>query len=419
MYDLDALGLGGDYSFTPQKKKKGGRGGTITSLISEGGALGGAALGASIGSVVPVVGTAIGGAIGAGLGAFGGRLAENQVRDSRWGVGDAAKEGAMSAVLSAPLRGAKYAATAGKGLVGGAGLEKALVQGAEAASNMSLKGALGGKLTSAGDNLVAKQFRFTPTQMTNFKKKFGEDIVQTVKKYGVTSADDVATKAVQPLQQQFDEIVNTLPGISRETLQKSFKSKYEPLLTSAVKQNKAIGSNLKSQADDIFKKYGDVIDAKELNSLRKEFDSLVSYTDKIADPASYGVNKRAADAIRSALQESASSQGLPLKDVGKELNKVIQLGEYVGKQSNLGRGSLPLSIPTILGGAAGGTAFGPAGLATAAGVAAVNSNTGRKAAVNGLEKLGGRLASGGSSGGQLTGAIKGAARGQLAEGVVS
>ncbi len=97
-----------------RKKKKGGRGGTLTALISEGGAFGGAATGAAIGSVVPVLGTTIGGLLGGALGAFGGRVAENKVRDDRLGLGDASKEALLTGLLGAPVKTAKYGLTAAK-----------------------------------------------------------------------------------------------------------------------------------------------------------------------------------------------------------------------------------------------------------------------------------------------------------------
>ncbi len=91
-----------------QKQQVKGRGGFLSSLISElggaGGAAGGAALGASLGSVVPIAGTIAGGLAGAALGAFaggtGGRIVENKVRDNRIGLGDALKEGGTDALFS-------------------------------------------------------------------------------------------------------------------------------------------------------------------------------------------------------------------------------------------------------------------------------------------------------------------------------
>lgn len=394
-----------------------GRGGTATSLISEGGALGGAAAGAAAGSVVPVIGTAIGGILGAGIGGFSGRLAENKIRDDEFRVGDAGKEGALSAVLAGPLKLAKYGTSAGKGLKAGASLESALVGAADDAAKFSVKGAVGKKAAQAGDDLITKQFRFTPTQLTNYKKKFGEDAAQTIKKYGITSVDDVNTKAIEPLNKQFDEIVASVGSVSNENLRKAFAKKYQPLLKSSVQDNKAIGQQLKKQSDDILKRYGDSIDSKELNALRKEFDSLVSYTDRAANPARYGVNKRSADALRDALQDSAKAQGLPLKEVGKELGKTIKLSEYISRQANLGRGSLPFGLPTMLGGAAGGAAFGPAGIGTAGAVAIGNSSAGRKALQGGTSALGNKLTAGAEK--PIRNSLWGAARGQVGEGILN
>jgi hypothetical protein len=110
--DLGAVRMPAPRRAAPPQKQK-GKGGFATSLISEGGALGGAALGAAAGSVVPVIGTAIGGIIGAGLGAYTGRLAENKIRDDDWRVGEAAKEGAITAATSAIIPGFKALKGAG------------------------------------------------------------------------------------------------------------------------------------------------------------------------------------------------------------------------------------------------------------------------------------------------------------------
>jgi hypothetical protein len=138
----------------PQKK---GRGGTLTSLISEGGALGGGALGASIGTgILPGLGTVVGGALGAGIGAFTGRVAENKVRDDRLGLGDAAKEGALSAVLGGgPIKLAKTAFAAKKG---GATLAEALTKSAPIGVSAAAKGAIPARTSISGklDELANK-----------------------------------------------------------------------------------------------------------------------------------------------------------------------------------------------------------------------------------------------------------------------
>lgn len=357
---------------TPPKKKKN----FWLDQISTGtGILGGIA-----GSLVaPIAGTAGGAALGSGL----GEAIENLITGDSIGK-NVVKETALGGVFGAGpiklLKGGAALAT-GKG-----------VQAASQAAMTPLRQKAGQALVNASDDLAVKQFRLTPTQLKNFQSKFGEDAGQVIKKYGFQTPEDIATKGIQPLQSQFDEIVSTLPGVSRATLEKSFQSKYKPLLESVIPQNKTIGQTLKKQSDDIFKRYGDVIDAKELNSLRKEFDSLVNYTEKAANPAMYGVNKRAADAVRNALQESAQSQGLPLKDIGRELNKVIQLSDIASKQSQLGRGSLPVSLPNLMGGAVGGAGGGlPGALAGGLVTGAINSNAGRRVVASGAERAGTRL----------------------------
>jgi len=128
--------------------KQTGKGGTLSSMISElggaGGAWGGAALGASIGSVVPGVGTVIGGLLGAGIGGFAGGTAgrgvENKIRDNQnfFGKGGSAesafKEGAISGALGAAGEGFQLL-KAGKAATGTKGLKnvgKNLIAGAEA-----------------------------------------------------------------------------------------------------------------------------------------------------------------------------------------------------------------------------------------------------------------------------------------------
>lgn len=120
---------------TPQR----GKGGTATSLISEGATLAGtlAAVGAA-----PFTGGASLAALPliAGGSAFAGRLAENKIRDNRWGVGDAAKEGLLSGALSA-IPGGKAATGAGKLSKAGTSLrafQRGTVPGVQDASGRAL-----------------------------------------------------------------------------------------------------------------------------------------------------------------------------------------------------------------------------------------------------------------------------------------
>jgi hypothetical protein len=82
-----------------QPKKQSGRGGTLTSLISEAGGAGGALGGAAVGTaILPGVGTILGAGIGGALGGFGGSAAEQKVRDNKVNYKKAAAEAAVSGV---------------------------------------------------------------------------------------------------------------------------------------------------------------------------------------------------------------------------------------------------------------------------------------------------------------------------------
>lgn len=371
-YDFNELaaltsGVSSQAAQAPKKKKN-----FLVDQISTATGIAGGLLGARGG----MAGAGFGSGIGSGL----GEAIENALTGESLGK-NVLKEAAIGGVMGAgPIKLLK----GGAALAGGKGLA-----GAAQAAQTPLRAVAGKAVTGAADDLAIKNFRLTPTQLTNFQKKFGEDAGQVIRKYGFQNADDITAKGIEPLQQTFDDAITNIPGVTKESLKNNLMKRIGKLSKAGPSDTKAIGGQLKKEADNLLKGYGDVIDAKELNTIRRQFDDLVNYTEKTANPARYGVNKRMADGIRETLQK-ADPTG-QLKDVGRELQKLRQLADVTAKQGNLGRGSLPLGLDTLLGGVAGGAAFGPAGIGTAAAVKAVNSNTGRRAAMAGAEKLGGAL----------------------------
>lgn len=347
----------------------------------------GASIAGGIGGslVAPIAGTAAGAAIGGGL----GEAIENIIDPQGGNWGNVGKEAALSGVMGAgPIKLLKGAGAGAKALATGA---DDVVGVASKAALTPLRQKAGQATLGAADNLAVKNFRLTPTQLNNFNKKFGEDAGQVIRKYGFQSADDIAAKGIQPLQQTFDEAITGIPGVTKQALQDNLYSRISKLAKAGPTDSKLIGKNLKSETDSILKGFGEVIDAKELNVIRRQFDDLVNYTEKVANPSRYGVNKRMADGIRETLQKADPTGNL--KNVGKELQKLRQLDDIVSKQGQLGRGSLPLNLPTLLGGGIGAAAGGPVtAIGTALSTAAVNSPTGRRLAMGGAEKIGGRLA---------------------------
>jgi len=363
----------------PVKKKKNF---WLDQLSTVGGIAGG--IGGSL--VAPIAGTAV----GAGAGSALGEALENLISGESV-TKNLAKEGALGAVFGAgPIKLAKGAIAGGSSLAktGSLGLAK---EAASTAAKTPLRQGLGESLSGTADNLAVKQFRLTPSQIANFKKKFKEDPGTLIRKYGFSNVDDITAKGIEPLQQQFDEAIGGITGVTKESLKKSIDSRIAKLAGAASTDNKAIGKQLQSESKQLLKKYGDVIDANELNTIRKEFDSLVNYTNSVANPAKYGVNKRMADALRETLQNS--DQTGALKGVGRELQKLRQLADNAAKQGELGRGSLPLGLTNLLGGVVGSSG----GMAGAAGgimaAQAVNSGAGRRALMGGVSKAGSKLAS--------------------------
>lgn len=364
----------------PKKKKNF----WLDQISTAGGILGG--IGGSF--ISPIAGTAA----GAGAGSALGEAIENIITGESVGK-NVAKEAALGAVFGAgPIKLLKGAGAGAKALATGA---DDVVGAASRAAMTPLRKKAGQAALGAADDLAIKNFRFTPTQLTNFKNKFGDDVGTVLRKYGIQNADDVSLKGIEPLQQQFDEAIGGITGVTKESLKKNLMKRVGTLSKAGPSDTKALGGQLKKEVDAILKGRPEVIDANELNLIRRQFDDLVNYTEKAANPARYGVNKRMADGIRETLQKADPTGRL--KEVGRELSKLRQLRDNVAKQGNVGRGSLPLNLPTLLGAGAGGAAGGPVGAAgMAIGTAAVNSPTGRRAAMLGAEKLGSKLAQSGS-----------------------
>lgn len=377
----------------PKKSAKKTKNFWLDQISTAGGILGG--IGGSL--LSPIAGTAA----GAGAGSALGEAIENAIMGEDLGK-NVLQEGALGAVFGAgPIKLAKGAVSGGMALAKGAGMSAAK-EAATKAALTPLRQSIGKGVSNAAENLAVKQFRLTPSQLKNFKTKFGEDAGQVIRKYGFNNADDVVSKGIQPLQQQFDSTIAGITGVTKDSLKKSFESRISKLAGSAASDNRALASQLKKESAAVLKKYGDVIDANELNTIRKEFDSLVNYTNKAANPARYSINKRMADSIRETLQKSDTTG--TLKNVGRELQKLRQLSDNVVQQEQLGKGSLPLGLSNLLGGAVGGGSLGGPGAVVGILMAnAINSPTGRKVAMQGAEKLAGKLSA--AKGGQSAGGI--------------
>lgn len=164
------------------KQQTRGRGGFLSSLISEGGAVGGAALGTAL---LPGVGTIVGG----GLGAVLGRLTENKVRDDRLGVGDALKEGALETALLG-------AGKAYKAVKGARAASKGLGAADDVARGTSRISRAGRRVEQAGNDLLGTQANLTRPELRKIGVVRPGDVIGEVqKRTGIKNLDTAAVVA--------------------------------------------------------------------------------------------------------------------------------------------------------------------------------------------------------------------------------
>lgn len=228
-------------SLFDQPAKQTGKGGILTSLISELGGAGGAAGGAAIGTAVaPGVGTLAGAILGGLFGGTAGRGVENKVRDNQnfFGAGGSAKtalgEGAMSGALSGVGEGfgiLKAAKGAEGGLsavlrggadVGKTGAIESLGQGLErGAGGYGIGAKVPGEkaLTASGSDAIAGTLdklgikaAAPETQAKLIDKKIADLGAQLSEKYS-TNPVKVGVKEINDLGDNLLNKVITMPGL--------------------------------------------------------------------------------------------------------------------------------------------------------------------------------------------------------------
>lgn len=336
----------------PQKKKQTGKGGTLTSLISEGGALGGGAAGAAIGTaVLPGVGTLLGGALGAGIGAFGGRVAENKVRDDRLGIGDAAKEGLITGLLSAPGKGLKVGASAGKALAKGGTLEEALMQANNAVTKGGLLGNTANKVRTSAADRSAKGFGVKTTDkllpdeadaITNF-------INQGSQPYGGIRAGNPqqqARDAQAVLKNVTKELDNQLNQVDRPINSKE-RTLISRGLVSRVNDDAGV-TGTKQITDNYRKKILNAKSIRDLETIRKDADNL-AYNTK-GDVGGTAKAREAAH-VRDAIDEFVTQLSPEYKAVKSDYGLAKKAAQLVSKEG--GKDAKGLPLPFISGGITG------------------------------------------------------------------
>lgn len=297
--------------------------------------------------LLPTIGSVVGGIAGAaipvlgetGLGEVGGAAAGS-------GLGETAKE----LIEGKPLDAGDIAGQTALGGVGGvAGKVIGKVAGVALPK-------LGQGLTQLGDNAAIRTLRATPSQLTNFQKIHGEDIAPVLTRNNIVGQDvtGIQAKAIDPLQDQFNAIANNKNiAVPTSTMDSHALDTISTLLKSPSQEDHQLAQNLLDDYSFAVKQMGDNPTLADINSARQTFDSKVS--DWKNDPIAAGKNRLLGNIFRGATQDTAAANGLSgvdgqsLQDMGTELSKLYNIKDIAGRQANLGRGTMPIGLTTLLG----------------------------------------------------------------------
>lgn len=303
-------------------------------------------IGGVAGSFIPGAGTILGGALGAGAGA----LLKQGIKKDPFDVGEIAKEAVFSGL----------GGVAGKALgFAGSKLLPGLARGA----------------TETGEKLAVKAFRPTPSQLTEFAAETGEPFQQYLAKKGFTGLEDVA-KHVDTLQNGFDNVVlNKNLVVDTDNIISKFADQINRLNESINPADQGKAETLQKIALNFIRQYGDKpLTADALTALRKEIDKGIK--DFALDQGVKGPLNLTRDVFQDSLREAADNAGITigdqsLKEAGIELSKgykALAIGE---RQANLGKGSLPTKLTSLIAGGIGGATGGIPG--AAGGIAAAEA----------------------------------------------
>jgi len=312
----------------PQKTK--GRGGFISSLISEAGGTGGAAGGAALGTaLLPGVGTLLGAGIGGFLGGTGGRVVENKVRDDRIGLGDALKEGAISGIAGAgPIKLAK----AGKGAITGG------VEGANEAIKTPILNKLTDKTRQAGQRLTEAGSGLKADPTAGGVAKLDEN-AQFMSKYtGSPRQQRVKMETdMKDLSRQVDEklAANKVPVVGVNMSAKLRNAIDDPNVFPNLDLTQKRAVTLLEKNMKILESK---TDAKELNDFVKTLNPTASAArDKLANGSGRALtpNETAALATKKVIDEELGT--IPeISSLKKNMAQIFDVTPQVAKQAEKG-----------------------------------------------------------------------------------
>lgn len=249
-----------------------------------------------------------------------------------------------------------------------------------AASKVTTK--FGKTITEAGEKFALKALKPTKSQLTKFTRATGEQLQKIISKEGLSGQVlENTLERMRKLQDDFDDIaINSGLRISIDDLIVKIDDKTEELrsgFNKAVKGRNKIASDLNKWKDELrdiaFGKTdeaGEVIvgladeagkvDVGDLTALRKAIDGEIpdaQWLKYLQGDANTLTTQRGIiqDLIREVSEESGvvSPVGKSLREVGQELNILIEVKKIAEVQQNLGKGSKVIGLTDILAASAG------------------------------------------------------------------
>lgn len=318
----------------PSSAKTRGRGGFLSSLISELGGAGGAAGGAAIGTaLLPGIGTVLGAGLGGLLGGTGGRVAENKIRDNRIGLGDALKEGALSGAFSGLGAGFQVAKVAkgAKALAGTLGddVTKAAIPiptrvGMIENKGLGLTSKAGGYFTGAS---VPGSTPLSPSKVKEY------DSLLRKLKIPANDASDLARSLDDRLKQTGAVIEKTIEKNNVSIAPKEAKN-FANSIVKRVADTPGLGQEGTNYAQQQAAKLAKVKDAKSLLQFRRDLDKFINFN---LNPDSALAEKQGVARVFRELIKDRTDSLLPgIRQQNKVFHDLSNINDYVLRAANRG-----------------------------------------------------------------------------------
>lgn len=275
-------------------------------------------------------------------------------------MGLGATAGGLSAASQEGASPGSIATGVGAGAIAGPVFKGATELAGKATSKV------GEKVTEAGEQLVLRGLKPSPSQLTRFKERTGKDLADWLNNQGIQgNFSEEAGKRIEALQAQFDDLaIHSGIKVPLGKLQQLFIKRMEAMKDSVVPSVKAKAEDLKTIMENLGKKYGDSIDVADLTKERRQIDAFLKDSQFNMPVEQSNFLRAARDAIQESIQELTKGQGpKDLKTIGLELRDLFEFQRIAEKQSNLGRGTNWVGLLKMLGAGTGGMVAGLPGIA--------------------------------------------------------